>query len=433
MATKEYAAVAQKVDQVDAELAQEDKVLAAMEADFQAAEARVEVAEARYARSRRAIERELGNGAASPAPARAAAPSGQQEDTKDEEDEERKVDKDPTRRESHASKNTSARPQKEVNRDKWIAARAEEGRVRERATKARERLRRNARDRKFQAAEEVAPAEAPAQADEDKAAAPEEKPLKRDLGLAESAAAKEGAQGIADRVNCLKERSNAAEKRAALLRVLTGGKEEYYTFEPSDVLRDLKDRGLLDGGFDDLLALVAQAAPPSKPAEVPAEGWAAGAKKASGIERLDDKPFKEAEGFYLKSVEEKSMAAAEAELEAAEARLGELVSKAEARFGRLNSGTSDDFKPPPRRQVSGEEHRVDEEEAERLEAQHDPDAHRESRGSKNTSALNPKVVSKEKWESARGKESREREHDKMAREARRAEARDLKQGAADVA
>jgi len=232
----------------------------------------------------------------------------------------------------------------------------------------------------------------------------------------------------------LKGRPNAAERRAALLKVVTGGRENYYTFEPADVLADLKERGLLEGQADELLDLATGRAPPSKPAEVPAEGWAAGAKKASAIDRLDDMPFTNSEGFYLKTVEEKSLSAAEAELNKAEAELGDLVRQAEVRFGVLTFGAEADGGEASarKRQVSGSEPEVDEDYAEHLEAQHDPDAHKESRGSKNTSALNPKVISKEKWEKAHSKESRDREHEKMAREARRSEARDIKQGAADV-
>jgi len=428
----EYAEVAQRTDQADAEMAKDDEALAAMEADFMAAEARIEAAAARYERARRVIEREL----AEMVTAVEAKPAGQPaaSDGGAVVDEDARADKVPTQRESHATKNTSARSEKEISRDKWEAARAAEGRVRERAVKARERLRRCARDRKLQAAELPA-GEAPAPAATEEAG-PEVSqsatPKPRGAEVAETPAVKEGAQGIAARLACLKDRPNAAEKRAALVKVVTCGRENYYTFEPADVLQDLKGRGLLENGaVEELSALLAEPAAAPKPAEVPAEGWAAGAKKASEFERLDDKPFREAESAYLRFVEEKNLASAEAELEAAEAQLGEILRQAEERCGELLADAKD-AEPGPAKQVTAREPEVDMDEAERLEAQHDPDAHRESRGMKNTSALSSKVVSKERWESARCKEERDREHEKIAREARRAEARDLKQGAADV-
>mmetsp|Transcript_56027 Transcript_56027/g.157147 ORF Transcript_56027/g.157147 Transcript_56027/m.157147 type:complete len:394 (-) Transcript_56027:100-1281(-) len=393
-----------------------------MEADLQAAEARVEAAEGRYRRARRAIERELADEAA-------PAAQGPHETTPAPEDvPELEADKEPTHLASHTAKNTGARPEKEVSRDKWLAARAAESRVKNRATKARERLRRSARDRKFQWAEpgaEAAP-ESPVKAE---APAPEEPkaPAAR-APAADTPAVKEGAQGLVERLKSIKERPSPAEKHTALIRVVTGGRDSYYTFEPADVVNDLKERGVLESALaDEFLALLKEA-PAAKPAEVPAEGWAAGAQKASGIERLDDKPFKEEELGYLKCVEEKALMAAEAELEAAEAQLGKLVSEAETRFGDLG----DEDGAAPQRQVSGEV-RVDEDEADRLEAHYDPDGHRESRGSKNTSALPSKVVSRDRWEKAHSKEGREREHEAKARDARRSEARDMKQGAADVA
>merc|ERR1719323_2416684 len=127
-----------------------------------------------------------------------------------------------------------------------MAARSAEGRVRERTVKARERLRRNARDRKFEVAELPAGGDTPASKGGDQAKDPETKKLEQAKDdSAESAVVKEGAQGIADRLKCLKDRPNAAEKRAALIRVLTGGRENYFTFEPRDVLLDLKEHSVL--------------------------------------------------------------------------------------------------------------------------------------------------------------------------------------------
>jgi len=420
-----YTDVAKKADQVGAELEEEDEILAVMEADLHAAEARVEAAELRYRKARRAIERELAQEAeASVAGAGVTAGVAAKEDIP-----ELQADKEPTHLGSHTAKNASARTDKEVSHERWVAARAAEGRVRDRATKARQRLRRNARDRKFQWAEPV-PVDMGAEVETKAAPAEEPKaPAPKPAPAADTPAAKEGAQGLAERLNCIKERPNAAEKHSAVLRVVTGGKDNYFTFEPADVLKDLKARGILEAATaDEFLALLASP-PATKPAEVPAEGWAAGAQKASAIERLDDKPFKDEEIGYLKCVEEKALMDAEAELAAAEAQLGKLVAQAVTRFGELDADEGDAGNQAP--ELAGDV-RVDEDEADRLEASVDPSSHRESKGSKNTSALNPKVVSKEKWEKAHSKEARDREHESKARDARRAEARDIKQGAADV-
>lgn len=61
----------------------------------------------------------------------------------------------------------------------------------------------------------------------------------------------------------------------------------------------------LQAALADELAALLKEAPAAKPAEVPAEGWAAGAQKASGIDRADDKPFKEEESAYLKFMEDR--------------------------------------------------------------------------------------------------------------------------------
>mmetsp|Transcript_36456 Transcript_36456/g.117879 ORF Transcript_36456/g.117879 Transcript_36456/m.117879 type:complete len:351 (-) Transcript_36456:186-1238(-) len=244
---------------------------------------------------------------------------------------------------------------------------------------------------------------------------------------ADSAEAKEGAQSIADRLKCIKDRSDAAEKRSALAKVVTGGRDNYYTFDPSDVVADLKERGLLDTAVAaELQAIISDAAPTKK--RLPPSEWLVHAQKLSSVERVDDKPFKESENLYLKSVEEKSLVAAEKELAAAEAQLKELLSKADA----LNLPEYEDEQAAGglERQASATEPEVDEDHAARVEAHHD--AQKESRGGKNTSSMTDKEISCKKWDDAHGKEARDREHDKKAREARREEARDMKSDAANV-
>jgi len=266
--------------------------------------------------------------------------------------------------------------------------------------------------------DEQAPAEV------EKAAAPVA-PKKPDLGLGESAAVKEGAQGIADRLKC---RTYSAENLANLVKVLTGGRENCFTFYPSDIVEELKGRGLIESDLSAQLLKVLQdsAPPPAKGAPLPPDQWLAHAQKMSAVEPLDDKPFKDSELTFLKWMDEKGLVAAEAELAAAEAQLQGLVQKVETKHPEVLSGES----PELRRQASPSEPKVDEDMAERLEAQHDGD--RESKGKKNTSALSEKVVSAQKWEAARGAENREREKEKIAREARRTEARDRKMDSADV-
>mmetsp|Transcript_13554 Transcript_13554/g.31883 ORF Transcript_13554/g.31883 Transcript_13554/m.31883 type:complete len:437 (+) Transcript_13554:61-1371(+) len=419
----------QRNDEVDAQIAETEKTLAMMEAELETAEARVEAAEARVERVRKQLKREAAAGASPGAPTTPAAtstPAGAKvvEGVEEVIPEDEEVVKAPTHRASKETKNSSARSDKEVSRDKWVAARAAESRVKERTTKARECLRRLARDRKF----DLAKPEVNTEVEVVAAPAPVKEPEKQEPSV-DAAKLLEGAKGIAERLKCLNERPNAAEKRTALMRVVTAGRENFYTFEPPQVIQDLQERELVSPSLAaDLLSLLKEDPAPAKPVSASAEGWLEPAKVASTFERLDDKPFKEAELLYLRKVEEKDLASAEAELEAAETQLSTLVSQAEACFSQLPSDSVEE--PEPVVPAVGAELEVDEDEAERWEAQNDPQ--RESRGSKNTSALPPKVVSKEKWLAARGEESRAREEERKVRDARRAEARDWKVGAADI-
>jgi len=175
-----------------------------------------------------------------------------------------------------------------------------------------------------------------------------------------------------------------------------------------------------------LTVLNESAPPPTKGAPLPPDQWLAHAQKMSGAQPWDDKPFKESELTFLKWMDEKGLLAAEAELAAAEAQLQGLVQKVETKHPEVLASES----PELTRQAALSEPQVDEDEAERLEAQHDCEL--ASKGKKNTSALSDKVVSAQKWEAARGAEAREREKEKIARDARRTEARDRKLDAADV-
>jgi len=136
----------------------------------------------------------------------------------------------------------------------------------------------------------------------------------------EPAAVREGAQSIADRLKRLQRRASAAEMRASAVEVLKGGG---YTFEPLDVVLDLQRRGLLEQGF---VAELIQWLPPESQVLGPDllnDGCASSS---------NDRQFQDAEVVFLRSFEERAVAAAESELVAAEAQLTEVVSQAAARL-----------------------------------------------------------------------------------------------------
>lgn len=430
--------VVQKNDEELASLEQEDRALAALEADLQAAEERYDLAEWRHGLATRRVAQELAkpllegpvrNGSGSqeekdPSPAaEQAADSAEQQGH--------------TQKGTRDTKNAGARTDKEVSRDRWLSQRASEGRVREAHKRARERLRRGRRDAKQQAAGgdglEVAAAEASlaAPAAGTEPAAQGDKPQSRELGPGESAAAAEGAEGIAERLKSVGDRPDGEEKRHAFIKVVTAGRDNYYCFEPAEVLGDLTQRGLLDASSAaKLTGLLDESRQAAKEAGVPQEKWLEHAQKIAGMERLDDKPFREAEALYLKLVDEKALAKAEAELEAAERQLQKLVREVEARYPQAVGEPTSPTTSPKAAPSAGTSEEVVQDIADRLESQHE--AQRESRGSKNTSALSEKAVSCQRWVAARESEDRDREKEKMAREARRSEARDLKHGAGDV-
>eukprot|EP00932_Pfiesteria_piscicida_P006060 SRR837773.1598.p1 GENE.SRR837773.1598~~SRR837773.1598.p1 ORF type:complete len:467 (+),score=181.33 SRR837773.1598:58-1401(+) len=326
-------------------------------------------------------------------------------------------DKEASEMHHKGHKNAGAMTDRAVRRERWVAKRAREGRVREATKRSRDLLRRAQRDLRFDhgvGADDSAPAPAAPSAQVNGTS-------KHEPVAPDSAQAKDGAKGIAERLLCIKERENAAEKRMALAKVMTGGRDNYYTFDPSDVLADLKDRCLLDDVTCRALLDIVEGAAPKQGARLHPSEWLAHAQKVSTMQRVDDRPFKEAELAYLQCVEERNLFHAERELAAAEAQLKEVVGRAEA----LNLPDDDAYY----RQVYSEVE-VDQDYAEQLEELHHP--HKESHGAKNTSALTDKQASCKKWEAAHNKEQRDREHDKKVRDNRRGEARDRKADAANV-
>mmetsp|Transcript_79790 Transcript_79790/g.200779 ORF Transcript_79790/g.200779 Transcript_79790/m.200779 type:complete len:428 (+) Transcript_79790:96-1379(+) len=423
MSSESWTGVVQKNDQTEAELEQESKALAAVEEELRIAEEHVAAAERRYNLARSQVAKELAKPLVDQKPNQSGVHSTS-EVTGADADAAETLDSH-VQRASKGSKNAGAMTDKEVSRDRWLAKRAAEGRVRDATKRARERLRRGQRDKKFESLDPDAlqgDAEVPVNAEPQPATSETSK--KRDLSSYASADITAGAQGIADRV---KNHPDAADKRTSLVKVLIGGRENVYTFELSDIVVDLKERGLLEPSVcDDLFKLLSETPSAEKSASVPQEEWLAHAQKISNVEPLD-KPLKEAETLYLKWLEEKRVATAEAELEAAERKLQAALSQAEARYPQVCNAPSAPSSPE-RQAVS--EPQVDLDEAARLEELHASNP--QSSGSKNTSALSEKVVSSQKWEAERGREARAREREVKARGARRTEARDRKMDAADA-
>jgi hypothetical protein len=420
MAAESFVDVVQKTDLADEELEQESKALAAVEKELRAAESQVAVAEARYNLARRQVAKELSKPLEEEKP-RSRAQSTSQDPSVDVDaaNEMAESQGGHSPKVSKGSKNAGAMTDKQVSSQRWLAKRAAEGRVRDATKRARERLRRSQRDKKFESLEV-----ATLQGDAGHAAQAEARPASVPASTTRkynSVDIANGAQGIVDR---LKTHPDAAAKRTSLVKLLIGGRENVYTFELSDIVDDLKDRGLIEVAVaDDLIKLLQETHPPDKSASVPPDQWLEHAQKISSIETLDT-PLKEAESTYLKSLEEKRLSATEAELAEAELQLRAALSQVETRYPQVyqESGSPD--------RKASTEPEVDLDEAARLEELHDSDP--VSRGSKNTSALTEKVVSKERWEAARNSENRAREKEVKARDARRTEARDKKMDAGYV-
>lgn len=413
-----YADVAQKVDAEIEGLDKDDEVLKALGDDLQSAEAEFAAAEARYQLLSRWVANELEKPPEDAAPEVKATVKSQEKDVDDEAkiavSAEQKAEK-----ESHGEKNTSARPPKEVSRDKWEKQHAAKARVRELTKKSKQRDRTRARDAKFLSAE-VDNQEEPRTESSKPAAPVPEKP-------AEEAAISDGAQKTADRLKCLKELPDAASNRATLLKIMTGGRENYFCCDPAEVLLDLEERSLVDADLACVCMKLLNDVAPVKGPPVPPEEWLAHAKKIATVERSDEKPVTENEILYLKSVDEKHLKQAEAEVLAAQTQLMELVQLSETWFPEAEEAPE----TAPKRQVSGEV-KVDLDEAATLEAKNEHTSKVESKGSKNTSALSSKVASKQKWLADRGAWRRERENFVKARQMKRSAYLDMKLKAAEV-
>jgi hypothetical protein len=178
-----FADIAQKNDQELETLAEEDKALAALEADLRAAETRVFLAQQRYEQSAQQVAKDL---------ATADLPSNEGNVGKpiDEAELTGTPDHEPTEKHNKGSKNAGALSDKAVNRQKWLEKRAQEGRVRQATLRARDRLRRGQRAKKFDygggstdgdAAAAPAAEAKPAAEDEEK----KESPVNETLAVAE--------------------------------------------------------------------------------------------------------------------------------------------------------------------------------------------------------------------------------------------------------
>jgi len=423
-------AAAEKYDHSEADLGAEEQRLAKLEGQVAAAEALIDAAQKRHATASKKVAEELAKPLNAPATASISVPSGPGLT-----DIEAKLPSDSIAADAAskdkglhgAGKNTSAKSEKEVGRDRWLANRATESRVKTQAKKIKDKQRSYDRGKRGEFNRDLdgdgpdgMPAAAAAPA-EDKEKGPFVPPERSPLF--ESDEIKQGARGLADRLASLKDRPNKAEKRAAALKVLCGGRENYYTAQPQDVLADLAKHGLVDAAsLKELDALVRQTAA-DKGGPIPQDEWLAHAKKVGELERKDDAPYKEGEVQYLKWVDRAGLLTAEAELDEAEQRLEELLRQVDACL------PVDDEPLAAARKVSAEQ-AVDVDYAADLEDKYDPE--RQSKGQKNASALSDKKISSDKWVKERGVENRDFEKNVKARDARRGEARDSKTAGGDV-
>lgn len=422
-----YKDVASKEDADTATLEAEEKRVKKLEDELTVAEARVEAAEARYKLSCKRVAEELAKPLTDEESASAARKvSGDGPGLAEVEARVPSDDIGKAEAGSKGAKNTSARTEREVRKDKWEANKAAEGRVKDKSKKLKEKLRRSQRDKrmfgeKYAEVDEGKPEGAGASPA--KVFTPE--PRGERNPLFESDEVKAGAKSLGERLASLKDLTNAAEKKVAALKVLTGGRENYFVSQPSDVLTDLEKRSLVDVGLASEIHkhLKMEAA---KSAPIPPEEWLAHAQKVSGVERKDDQPFKESEVQYLKWIDRVGLSSAEFELDEAQKKLEELLEHVEATWPGEESAEASKSGD----KADSAEHVVDEDYAAQLQDKYDPD--RQSKGQKNTSALSEKVASKEKWERDRGVENRDHEKNIQKREAKREGARDAKTAAADV-
>ena len=281
-----WSEVAQKQDQEDQKLKKNDAMLDVIEADLSSMEVQMEKAEARYQQARQQLARKLEE--------RKEKPEGKQsphiqpsEDHPIDEAEALPPEDHKHPHHKHLQrepKNAGALPDKVVSRQRWVAARNTEKRARESAKRAREILRNRQRDRKMEAGYVSQEAEASAAPDEP-APAP---PAPADVASPETVS--HGAQDLAARLKSVHSReTSAADKRLALLKVVTCGRENYYTFKPEDVFADLKQRGLIDDSLAaEFTTLIKDETLKPTSHQIPFAEWLDRAKKVSHVERLDD-------------------------------------------------------------------------------------------------------------------------------------------------
>jgi len=423
-----WADVAQKKDVEEKDLEDRDQLLKALEEELQKAENQLDDAELRYTKARARIL-ELGS---SPD----EHPSAFEEDKETKLNRAEEEEKALTTAEvlkpakeklvpNHAPRNAKVVPEKVLSCQKWLQQRSSDNRSRQAERRARDLQRRGDRDRKFEAAEIV-----PEEAEN----AP---PARERAGSGDSAASdvdfneavQVGAKSIAQRLKCLNERPNPADKRASLLKTLTCGRPGFYSFNLCDVLFDLRTRGELEEAtVDDLLKLLADEDEKTEPSSeaLPPSAWLAHAKKMSQFKRLDDAPFKDSEALYLGRLDGRKLRVAEAELEAAEAQLEEAVALASEAYCSQAVAVAEDVVFQGQSQVGAEPDVEEIVEAKGKEITEPKE--REPKGTKNTSALPPKVVSCQKWLQARGVEMRARDSQKKARDLVRSNQRDAKRG-----
>ncbi|CAJ1437356.1 unnamed protein product, partial [Effrenium voratum] len=381
MGDPSWSDVTKKQDQDDQELKENDVLLDAIEADLTTMETAMQKAQARYEEARLRVARQLKEvekteGKSSPH----IAPSEDHpidvaeilppDDHKHEHH--KKLQKEP--------KNSGALPDKVVSRQRWLAARGSEKRARESAKRGREMMRLRQRDRKFEAGYVAQDAEAAA-------AAPEPAPAPEKLGPEVTESELEaGAKQIVERLLSVQKREKGAEKRSALVKCCTCGRDNFYTFKPEEVLYDLQHRGLLDEKVvEEFLELLTDTSL-VKPAKVPLKDWLEHAKKVSSMERKDDMPWKAAEAAYLGFLDGRTLQSTEAELEAAEAQLAVALDSTAAASARYAEAVKVSGLQVALDETEQQEWALSVEEAEHFDAQHSHDKF-ESHGTKNAGAL----------------------------------------------
>ncbi|CAK9029732.1 Uncharacterized protein SCF082_LOCUS18920 [Durusdinium trenchii] len=432
--TNSWSAVTQKQDLDEQTLKQNEVLLEAIEADLNAIESCMEKAQARYetARARMARQREEGTGTQPMTESKKSPHMAPSEDHPIDEAE--ALPPEDHKHEHHKKlhrepKNSGALPDKVVNRQRWLAARSSEKRQRESAKRARELMRLRQRDRKMEAG--YVPDDAPAEATA--VAQPKAAPAAHDGPAPETV--EEGAKHLAARLSSIHERVDDPKSNeslhSAVLKVLTCGRENYYTFKPEEVIHDLKKRGFLDDALvKECLGLLADESLKTKSKQIPLNEWLEHAKKVSSLKRKDDLPFKDVEAAYLGFLDGRTLALGEAELEAAEAELEQALqaqSLAAARYEEAWARSGLD--QAAMEETEAAEFNLSMEEAEHFDAEHSHDKF-ESHGTKNAGALPDKVVSRDRWLAARNSEERAREAQKKQRDLGRSNARDAKQESA---